>query len=36
MNVVNSSCWLEYVAGAIEDIPSLVVPSISLYEVIDG
>jgi len=35
MNVVDSSCWLEYfagsnvgdaVAGAIEDIPSLVVP----------
>jgi predicted nucleic acid-binding protein len=42
MNVVDSSCWLEYFAGsqvgdsvadAIEDIPSLIVPSISLYEV---
>ncbi len=42
MNVVDSSCWLEYfagsnvgdaVSGAIEDIPSLVVPSITLYEV---
>jgi len=47
MNVVDSSCWLEYfagskvgeaVAGAIEDIPSLVIPSlvipsITLYEV---
>lgn len=42
MNVVDSSCWLEYfagsnvadsVAGAIEDISSLVVPSITLYEV---
>jgi hypothetical protein len=36
MNVVDSSCWLEYFAGAIEDISSIVVPSISLYEVIDG
>jgi len=42
MNVVDSSCWLEYfadsavgdaVAKAIEDIDSLVVPSITLYEV---
>ncbi len=42
MNVVDSSCWLEYfadsavgdaVAEAIEDIDSLVVPSITLYEV---
>ncbi|MBV5329633.1 MAG: PIN domain-containing protein [Chlorobium sp.] len=42
MSVVDSSCWLEYfagsnvgdsVAGAIEDISSLVVPSITLYEV---
>jgi toxin FitB len=42
MNVVDSSCWLEYfagskvgdaVAGAIEDIPLLVIPSITLYEV---
>jgi len=39
MSVVDSSCWLEYfagsnvgdsVAGAIEDISSLVVPSITL------
>jgi len=42
MNVVDSSCWLEYfadsavgdaVAEPIEDIDSLVVPSITLYEV---
>jgi predicted nucleic acid-binding protein len=42
MNVVDSSCWLEYFAGsaagnwvsaAIEDIHSLIVPSITLYEV---
>lgn len=42
MNVVDSSCWLEYFSGsdvgnsvaeAIEDIDSLVVPSITLYEV---
>ena len=42
MNVVDSSCWLEYfagsavgdaVAGAIEDLPSLIIPSITLYEV---
>ena len=42
MNVVDSSCWLEYFAGSpvgesvavvIEDIPSLVIPSITLYEV---
>jgi predicted nucleic acid-binding protein len=42
MNVVDSSCWLEYFAGsaaggwvstAIEDVKSLIVPSITLYEV---
>ena len=42
MNVVDSSCWLEYfagsavgdsVAGAIEDLEKLAVPSIVLYEV---
>ena len=42
MNVVDSSGWLEYFAdgpnadffaGAIENIPELVVPSISVYEV---
>lgn len=42
MNVVDSSAWLEYFvngpnadyfADAIESIPELVVPSISLYEV---
>jgi predicted nucleic acid-binding protein len=42
MNIVDSSCWLEYLAdskvgnlvsGAIEDLNSLVVPSITLYEV---
>ena len=42
MNVVDSSCWLEYFAGskvgdavsaAIEDLPSLIIPSITLYEV---
>lgn len=42
MNVVDSSCWLEYFAGssvgdsvapAIEDLESLVVPSITSYEV---
>lgn len=42
MNVVDSSCWLEYFAGsavgehvstAIEDTASLIVPSITLYEV---
>jgi len=42
MNVVDSSCWLEYFAGSnvgeavstvVEDIPSLIVPSITLYEV---
>lgn len=42
MNAVDSSCWLEYFAGtsaarryagAIEDLDSLVVPVIALYEV---
>ena len=42
MNVVDSSCWLEYFAGtsaakryaaAIEDTAALVVPVITLYEV---
>lgn len=42
MNVVASSCWLEYLAGseigdrvssAVEDIGNLLVPSISIYEV---
>jgi len=42
MNVVDSSCWIEYlmnsdigaaVAPAIEDSGSLIVPSICLYEV---
>jgi predicted nucleic acid-binding protein len=42
MNVVDSSCWLEYFAGsqvgeevaqAIENIDKLLVPSITLYEV---
>jgi predicted nucleic acid-binding protein len=42
MNLVDSSCWLEYFAGssvgdavapAIEDIDSLLVPTIVLYEV---
>ena len=42
MNVVDSSCWLEYFAGSrvgdavsavIEDVSSLMVPSITLYEV---
>jgi len=42
MNIVDSSCWLEYFAGskvgnlvstAIEDLESLIVPSITLYEV---
>lgn len=42
MNVIDSSCWLEYFAGseiadqvgpAIEDVEYLVVPSIVLYEV---
>lgn len=42
MNVVDSSCWLEYFSGsevgaavssAIEDLGSLVVPSICIYEV---
>ena len=42
MNVVDSSGWLEYFADgpnadffapAIEDVPALVVPTISLYEV---
>ena len=42
MNLVDSSCWIEYltdseigavVAPIIEDIASLVVPSVCLYEV---
>ena len=42
MNVVDSSCWLEYFAGsavgesvapAIEDLENLIVPSITIYEV---
>ncbi len=42
MNVVDSSAWLEYFANtsnaeffakAIQDVPGLVVPSITLYEV---
>jgi predicted nucleic acid-binding protein len=42
MNLVDSSCWLEYFAGssegeavasAIEDIDKLLVPTIVLYEV---
>ena len=42
MNIVDSSCWLEYLAGtkvgeesakAIEDLEHLIVPSITIYEV---
>ncbi|WP_405219905.1 PIN domain-containing protein [Lentisalinibacter sediminis] len=33
MNIVDSSAWLEYFAGAIEDTAALVVPSIMLLEV---
>ena len=42
MNLVDSSCWLEYFAGspmsekyarAIEDTTNLIVPAITLYEV---
>jgi len=42
MNVVDSSCWLEYFAGSdvgekvspiIEDLDNLIVPSIMIYEV---
>ena len=42
MNIVDSCGWLEYIAdgpnasffaGALEDVPQLIVPSISLYEV---
>jgi predicted nucleic acid-binding protein len=42
MNVVDSSCWLEYFAGTevgekvapvIEDIENLVIPAIVIYEV---
>jgi predicted nucleic acid-binding protein len=42
MNVVDSSAWLEYFAGgeagdffapAIEDIPRLVTPAVTIYEV---
>jgi len=42
MNVVDSSCWLEYFAGSevgdavapvLDDLENLVVPSITIYEV---
>ena len=42
MNIVDSSCWLEYFAGSevgeavasvIENLEKLIVPSITLYEV---
>ena len=42
MNVVDSSCWLEYFSGSntgdfissvIEDVQNLIVPSITIYEV---
>jgi len=42
LNLVDSSCWLEYFAGsevgdavapAIEDLPNLIVPSIAIFEV---
>jgi predicted nucleic acid-binding protein len=42
VNIVDSSCWLEYLAGskvgdlvssAVEDLGSLIVPSITIYEV---
>ena len=42
MNIVDSSCWLEFfagtkvgdkVSGIIEDTDNLIVPSITLYEV---
>ncbi len=42
MNIVDSSCWLEYFAGSetgdrvapiIENLDALIVPSITLYEV---
>lgn len=42
MNIVDSSCWLEYFAGseigdkvakAINDLENLIVPSITIYEV---
>jgi len=42
MNIIDSSCWLEYFAGSkvgekvatvIEDIQNLLVPSITIYEV---
>ena len=42
MNVIDSSCWLEYFAGSevgeavadvIGDVPTLIVPAITLYEV---
>ncbi len=42
MNVVDSSCWLEFFAGSVvgetlspvvEDVAGLLVPSITLYEV---
>ena len=43
MNIVDSSCWLEYFAGSkigdevsevIEDIENLVVPSTTIFEVV--
>jgi len=42
MNIVDSSCWLEYFAGSnigdkvssvIEDVDNLLVPAITIYEV---
>ena len=42
MNIVDSSCWLEYfsgskigdkVAGIIDDVDNLIVPAITIYEV---
>ena len=42
MNIVDSSCWLEYLAGSkvgeevapiIENVEKLIVPSITIYEV---
>jgi toxin FitB len=42
MNIVDSSCWLEYFAGSrsgdeiaviVEDLENLIVPSITIYEV---
>lgn len=33
MNVVDSSVWLEYFAGAIEDTAKLVVPTLVIFGV---